>query len=82
MVKIRFKESLTYNDGQYQVTWPWKEENPDLPLNRELAIGRLKSYIARMRNKPDLIKQYDSIIQDQIHKGVIEKVDSRSVDGS
>ena len=23
----------------------------------------------------------DSIIQDQIHKGVIEKVDSRSVDG-
>ena len=44
-------------------------------------MGRLKSNIARMRNKPDLMKQYDSIIQDQIHKGVIEKVDSRSVDG-
>ena len=44
-------------------------------------MGRLKSNIARMRNKPDLMKQYDSIIQDQIDKGVIEKVDTRSVDG-
>ena len=44
-------------------------------------MGRLKSNIAKMRNKPDLMKQYDSIIQDQIDKGVIEKVDSRSVDG-
>ena len=44
-------------------------------------MGRLKSNIARMRNKPDLLKQYDSIIQDQIDRGVIEKVGSRYVDG-
>ena len=81
MVKKRFKETLTYTDGRNPVTWPWKEETPDLQLNRELAMGRLKSNIARMRNKPDLMKQYDSIIQDQIHKSVIEKVDSRSVYG-
>ena len=41
-------------------------------------MGRLKSNIARMRNKPELMKQYDSIIQDQIDKGVIEKADSSS----
>ena len=62
MVKKRFKETLTYKNGRYQVTWPWKEENPYLPLNRELAMGPLKSNIARMRNKPDLMKQYDLII--------------------
>ena len=44
-------------------------------------MGRLKSNIARMRNKLDLLKQYDSIIQDQIDKGDIEKVDSKSIDG-
>ena len=41
-------------------------------------MGRLKSNIARMRNKPELMKPYDSIIQDQINKGVIEKADSSS----
>ena len=81
MVKKRFKEILTFKDGRYQVTRPWKEEIPDLPLNRELAIGRLKSNIERMKNKPELLKQYDSIIQDQIDKGVIEKVDNTYVDG-
>ena len=34
-----------------------------------------------MRSKPETMKQYDAIIQDQIDKGVIEKVDSGSVDG-
>ena len=33
-----------------------------------------------MRNKPELMKQYDSIIQDQIDKSVIEKADSSSDD--
>ena len=31
-----------------------------------------------MTNKPKLMKQYDSIIQDQIDKGAIEKADSSS----
>ena len=75
MVKQRFKESLTFKNGRYQDTWPWKEENPDLPPNREFAMGRLKSniIIARMRNKPELIKQYDSIIQMKYTKVLLRK---------
>ena len=34
-----------------------------------------------MRSKPELVKQYDAIIHDQIDRVVIEKEDSRSVDG-
>ncbi|MCG8078471.1 MAG: hypothetical protein JAY75_19800, partial [Candidatus Thiodiazotropha taylori] len=81
LAKKRFKETLTFKDGRYQVTWPWKEEIPDLPLNRELAIGRLKSNVARMRHKPELMKQYNTIIQDQLNKGVIEKADYTLVNG-
>ena len=33
LVKQHFKENLTFIDGRYQVTWPWKEENPELPVN-------------------------------------------------
>ena len=53
LVKQHFKENLTFVDGRYQVTWPWKEENPELPVNRQLAVGRLRSNVSRMRNKPD-----------------------------
>ena len=60
--------------------WPWKDENPDLPENRELAFGRLKSLINKMKNNPELVKQYDSIIQDQQKLGVIERIKSESND--
>ena len=76
IVKKHFKENLIFADGRYQVTWPWKEENPELPVNRQLAVGRLRSNVSRMRNKPELMKQYDSIIKDQLDKGIIEKVEN------
>ena len=82
MVKAQFKETLTFEDGRYQVRWPWKEESPDLPINRELAMGCLKSNVSKMRNKPELMKLYDSIIQDQLEKGVIEKVNTTSADAA
>ena len=68
MMKEHFKETLKFEDERYQVKWPWKDDNPDLPVNRELALGHLKSNVLRMKNKPVLIKSYDSIIQEQLDK--------------
>lgn len=76
-----FKETVKFENGMYQVTWPWKEESPDLPPNRELAISRLKQNVARMTNKPDVLKKYNEVIQEQLSKGVIEKVDQKDKDG-
>lgn len=76
VVKKHFKETLTFEDNRYQVTWPWREDNPDLPVNRDLALGRLKSVMCRMKDKVEVMETYDSIIKDQLNKGVIEKVDS------
>ncbi|CAG2219415.1 unnamed protein product [Mytilus edulis] len=67
-----FKETLQYENMRYFVKWPWKEEKYELPVNRELAMGRLKSCVARMRNKPELMTQYNSVIQDQLTKATIE----------
>ncbi|XP_060575739.1 uncharacterized protein LOC132733143 [Ruditapes philippinarum] len=75
-----FKENIKFEDGRYQVTWPWKEEHPDLPVNRELAYGRLKSCINKLKNKPDVMEKYNSVIQDQIDKGIVEKVDYSTKD--
>lgn len=67
LVKKNFKEILEFQDKRYQVSWPWREV-PDLPVNRELAMGRLKSVILKMRNKPGLMEKYDLIIKDQLDK--------------
>ena len=82
MVTKNFKETIKFENGRYQVTWPWKNESLDLPVNRELALGRLRSTVSRMKSKPDLMKQYDAILQDQFDKGVIEKVNSTFADGA
>ena len=43
--KQMFKDTLQFTENLYQVTWPWKEEYPDLPVNHELATGRLRSCV-------------------------------------
>ena len=74
----KFSETLQYEQGRYTVSWPWKEDQPDLPENRTLALGRLKSLVSNMKNNPELIQKYDDIITDQLNKGIIEKVGSES----
>ena len=69
-----FNEALQYRDGRYYTSWPWKYDFPPLPENRELAFGRLKSLITKMRNNHELAEQYDKVIQDQLKLGVIERV--------
>lgn len=76
-----FKENLIFEEGRYYVTWPWKEDDADLPQNRELALGRLRSCLTRMKNRPDLLRRYNDVIQDQLQKGIIEKVNEDSADG-
>jgi len=63
------------------VQWPWKEQCPNLPENRELSLRRLRSSVARMKQKPELLQKYQSVIDDQLQKGVIEKVERNARDG-
>ena len=69
-----FNNTLKFEDNRYQVSWPWKEDKSVLPENRELAYGRLKSLVNKMKGTPDLADNYDAIIQNQLQLGVIEKV--------
>ena len=74
----KFSETLKYEQGRYTVTWPWKEDSPDLPESRALALGRLISFVSRMKNNPELIRKYDEIIEDQLKQGTIEQAGSDS----
>ena len=73
---------IQYTDGRYLVTWPWKDSSPDLPDNYQLAVGRLRSTIQRLRKDPCLLKMYADVIQDQLNRGIIEKVFSDTKEGT
>ena len=73
-----FNETHKYDNDRYSVTWPWKDDKSCLPENRELAFGRLKSLVNKLRNHPQLVDKYDEIIQNQLKLGVIEKVASNT----
>ena len=77
----KFKETVQFKDGRYEVTWPWKDKEVELPSNKQLAYGRLKSCVKKLKNRPELLKKYDSIIQDQLEKGVIERIQSTMTEG-
>ena len=62
-------------NGRYFVWRPcWEEEQSSLPENYELAFGRLKSLIGQISKTPDVVTAYDATIQEQLRKGIIERV--------
>ena len=73
-----FNNTIKFEDGRYLVIWPWKESHPSLPDNYQLAVGRLKSTLQRLKKDPHLLQMYSAIIQEQLEQGIIEKVCSKS----
>ena len=63
------------------VTWPWREDHPDLAENYQLALGRLKSILQRLVKIPTLLEKYDAIIKEQLNKGIIERVTDETDEG-
>ena len=60
--------------GGYTAKLPWKDEHPPLPSNQAISAGRTRLMLRRLNKTPQLIQQYDSVIQDQKERGFIEKV--------
>ena len=74
-----FNSTVSYQDGRYFVTWPWRSFKPKLPDNFDVAFGRMKTLARRLRNNQNLLLQYSNIIQAQKEKGIIEIVDENQV---
>ena len=59
---------LTFDGQRYQVSLPWKENTPPLPDN-----------LRKLKQKPQLLAEYDSIIRDQLSRGIVEVVNDPSL---
>ena len=73
-VQEEFSENISFEEGRYSVKLPWKESHPKLPSNYSTSLRRLKSQVARLEKEPEVLREYASIINDQLETGVIERV--------
>ena len=67
-----FAATVRFQDGRYTVPLPWKEFHEPLGDNYQLCEKRLRGLLKRLRHEPAMLMQYNSTIQDQLEKGVIE----------
>ena len=69
-----FSERVKKENGRYDVRWPQREKNPNLPDNYGLALRRLKSTLSKLQEDSELLRKYNKVIKDQLKNSIIEVV--------
>ncbi|XP_068742363.1 uncharacterized protein [Montipora capricornis] len=77
----KFVNEVEFVEGRYQVRLPFKEDHDLLPDNFALCKSRLVSLLRRLSVKPDVSRQYNDVIREQLKQGIIEPVDQGTTDG-
>ena len=70
-----FEEKISFKNERYEVHLPWKSPHPLLPDNYDLSAKRLTNLLKRLRQDPEVLREYDSVIRDQLSKGIVEVVE-------
>lgn len=70
----KVEESLRYDSKRYQIGIPWKEDNPTLPDNYEMALRRLQNTEKWLQKSADIQVQYKNCIDQYLEKGYVSKI--------
>ena len=65
-VHEEFEGSVRFVYGRYQVELPWKNSHPPLADHYNLCLKRLRGLIRRLQQDPDVLREYNSTIKEQI----------------
>ena len=68
----KFVQQIRFDGQRYEVSLPWKEHHPPLPDHLDLCHKRLTGLIKRLKQNPQLLEEYNAIIQDQLNQGMVE----------
>ena len=74
-----FNESVHFNGKRYEVELPRKQDCPSIPSDYQLCEKRLRSLHRKMLHQPQLLREYDQIIQQQIQDGIVEIVPDKEI---
>ena len=75
-------DKIEFVNNRYEVNLPFKNENPILEDNYNLCLKRLKNLKKKLDSNKRLLVEYDNIIKNQFHEGIIEKVTSPPLVGN
>ena len=53
---------------------PWRLDLRDLPDHKVMCVNRLKTLLHRLQKNGVVMKEYDKTIQEQLDKGIVERV--------
>lgn len=70
----RVEQSIKFENQMYRVSIPWKDREPVLPDNYQMALRRLENTEKRLRRSPDIATAYSKCIEQYIEKGYIRKI--------
>lgn len=68
------ENSIKYENNMYRIGVPWKNNEPSLPENYEMAFHRLQNTERRLQKSQDIATQYKQCIDQYIEKGYVRKV--------
>ena len=71
-----FSNHIQFHENYYEVSLPWKEGHCDLPNHFSLSLNRLRHLQHKLLRNPDLLTEYNRIIEEQLQKGIIEQVNA------
>jgi hypothetical protein len=75
----KVEKTQVMTDGRYEVSIPWKENEPKFDDNFEMAYPRLENLEKSLKRKGDHVAlEYNKIITDYIDKNYIRKVPLKS----
>ena len=63
---------IRFTGERYQVKLPFKENHPMVPDSYTNASRRLATVIKNLKTQPEILKQYDQVIKEQLESGVVE----------
>ena len=75
-----FIRDIRFTGERYEVRLPWKEECLEIEDDYKLCHNQLLALRHRLMKHPELLREYDEGIQQQLERGVIERVPQRSDD--
>ena len=70
-----FQSNIVFHGDRYEVSLPWKDPLAVIPDNYQLSMKRFKGLWKRLKQTPEILKQYDGVIRDQIENGIVQVVD-------
>ena len=70
----QFEESVAFVDGRYEVQLPWKTTHAPLNDHYQLCLKRLQGLVRRLQQEPEVLREYDATIKEQIKYGIVEVV--------